>query len=160
MAGKRVLIVDDSPTIRRIVETTLRRAGYEVMVAETGLAALAAVADHQPDLILLDVMLPSMSGYQVCQLIKRHQRARGIPVVMLTGKDGVFDKVRGRLAGAAEYMTKPFTPKALLDVVARHAGPAQTPQEAAGLRAVARTGPGAGQPAEVAPTLRPAHGDG
>lgn len=160
MAGKRVLIVDDSPTIRRIVETTLRRAGYEVLAAETGLAALAAVADHQLDLILLDVMLPSMSGYQVCQLIKRNQRARDIPVVMLTGKDGVFDKVRGRLAGAAEYMTKPFTPRALLDVVEKHAGPALASQEAASARAEDRTGPHTGRSAEFAPTLRPAHGEG
>ncbi len=159
MAGKRVLIVDDSPTIRRIVETTLRRAGYEVLAAETGLAALAAVADHLPDLILLDVMLPSMSGYQVCQLIKRNQRARDIPVIMLTGKDGVFDKVRGRLAGAAEYMTKPFTPKALLDVVAKHAGPAKAPQEAAGARTEGSTSVNAGRAAEFSPTLRPAHGD-
>jgi|DewCreStandDraft_5_1066085.scaffolds.fasta_scaffold00232_60 twitching motility two-component system response regulator PilG len=159
MARKRVLIVDDSPTIRRIVEMTLQRAGYEVLTADTGIAALAAVVDHRPDLILLDVMLPSMNGYHVCQLIKRNQRARDIPVVMLTGKDGVFDKVRGRLVGAAAYMTKPFTPGALLAVVEKHAGPATAPQ---GAEACSERGAGAhaARPTELTPTLRPAHGEG
>lgn len=115
-----VLVVDDSPTIRKLVEITLRRAGYEVVFAENGITTLAALTRHQPSLMILDIMLPAINGYQICQVIKRHPRCRGIPVIMLSGKDGAFAKVRGRMVGASEYLTKPFTPADLLATVGRH----------------------------------------
>jgi twitching motility two-component system response regulator PilG len=114
-----VLVVDDSPTIRKLVEITLRRAGFEVVFAENGITTLAALTRHAPSLIILDIMLPAINGYQICQVIKRHPRCRGIPVVMLSGKDGAFAKVRGRMVGASEYLTKPFTPAELLETVRR-----------------------------------------
>ena len=117
-----VLVVDDSPTIRKLVEITLRREGFNVVFAENGITTLAAFARHQPNLIVLDIMLPAINGYQICQVIKRHPRCRGIPVVMLSGKDGAFAKVRGKMVGASEYLTKPFTPAELVQVsVARGA---------------------------------------
>jgi twitching motility two-component system response regulator PilG len=115
-----VLVVDDSPTIRKLVEITLRRAGYTVVFAENGITTLAALARHQPGLIILDIMLPAINGYQICQVIKRHPRCRGIPVLMLSGKDGAFSKVRGKMVGASEYLTKPFAPAELLQAVRRH----------------------------------------
>jgi twitching motility two-component system response regulator PilG len=121
MAGPLVLAVDDSPTIRKIVELTLRRANYRVKVAGSGLEALAALADEPPDLIVLDVMLPRMDGYQVCALIKRRTGYEHIPVLMLTGKDGIFDRVRGRMVGCSAYITKPFEPQELIAAVRQHA---------------------------------------
>jgi twitching motility two-component system response regulator PilG len=117
-----VLVVDDSPTIRKLVEITLRREGIQVVFAENGITTLAALTRHRPSLIILDIMLPAINGYQICQVIKRHPRCRGIPVIMLSGKDGAFAKVRGRMVGAAEYLTKPFTPAELLESVRRHLG--------------------------------------
>jgi len=102
------------------VEITLRREGFEVVFAENGITTLAALARHQPGLIILDIMLPAINGYQICQVIKRHPRCRGIPVIMLSGKDGAFAKVRGRVVGASEYLTKPFTPAELLEAVRRY----------------------------------------
>jgi twitching motility two-component system response regulator PilG len=122
MGMKTVLVVDDSPTIRKIVEITLRKAGYTVITAESGLSALAAVADRAPDLILLDVMLPNLNGYQVCQLLKRNARSRGVPIVMLSGRDGVFDKMKGKLVGATDYVTKPFEPGKLIAAVGKYCG--------------------------------------
>lgn len=138
MTQKLVLVVDDSPTIRKIVELTLRREGYEVAGAESGVTALAAVADRTPDLILLDVMLPNLNGYQICQLLKRNSRCKAVPVVMLSGKDGMFDKMKGRLAGAADYVTKPFDAKKLVATVAKYAGTSGA--AAAGVAALAREG--------------------
>jgi twitching motility two-component system response regulator PilG len=115
-----VLVVDDSPTIRKLVEITLRREGIQVVFAENGITTLAALTRHHPALIILDIMLPAINGYQICQVIKRHPRCRGIPVIMLSGKDGAFAKVRGRMVGASEYLTKPFTPAELLEAVRRH----------------------------------------
>lgn len=115
-----VLVVDDSPTIRKLVEVALRRAGVKIVAAPSGLEALAALAEQTPALILLDVLLPSMNGYQLCQLIRRNARCKQVPVVMLSGKDGVIDKVRGRLAGANEYLTKPFEPRELVRVVQKY----------------------------------------
>ena len=114
-----VLAVDDSPTIRKIVELTLRRAHYRVRVVSSGLEALAALAEEPPALIVLDVMLPRMDGYQVCSLIKRRNGYDRIPVLMLTGKGGAFDKVRGRMVGCSAYITKPFEPQDLLSAVRR-----------------------------------------
>jgi twitching motility two-component system response regulator PilG len=113
-------VVDDSPTIRKLVEITLRRVGIQVVFAENGITTLAALTRYQPSLIILDIMLPAINGYQICQVIKRHPRCRGIPVVMLSGKDGAFAKVRGKMVGASEYLTKPFAPAELLATVRRH----------------------------------------
>lgn len=120
MSAPVVLVVDDSPTIRKIVEITLKRAGVQVVTASSGVIALAAIATTPPKLILLDIMLPKVNGYQVCQIIRRNPEYRQIPIVMLSGKDGVFDKVRGRLVGATEYITKPFEPQDLLRVVRKY----------------------------------------
>ncbi len=120
MAGPVVLVVDDSPTIRKIVEITLKRQGVEVVTAPSGVIALAAIANTPPQLILLDIMLPKVNGYQICQIIRRNPEYKHIPVVMLSGKDGVFDKVRGKLVGATEYITKPFEPRDLLRVVRKY----------------------------------------
>ena len=119
MSPPCVLVVDDSPTIRKLVEITLRREGFEVAFADNGISTLAALARHEPGLIILDIMLPAINGYQICQVIKRHPRCRGIPVIMLSGKDGAFAKVRGRVVGASEYLTKPFTPSDLVRAVRR-----------------------------------------
>lgn len=123
MTRPLVLVVDDSPTIRKIVELTLRREGYDVAAADSGVTALAAIADRKPDLILLDIMLPNLNGYQLCQLLKRNERSRSVPVVMLSGKDGMFDKMKGKLVGAADYVTKPFDSKKLVATVAKFAAP-------------------------------------
>jgi twitching motility two-component system response regulator PilG len=115
-----VLIVDDSPTVRKIVQLTLQREGINVVAASDGLGALAAVADYQPDLILLDVMLPHMDGYSICQIIRKNPDFRSTPIVMLSGRDGIFDKMRGKLAGSTEYLTKPFDSHELAQTVQRH----------------------------------------
>lgn len=120
MSPPCVLVVDDSPTIRKLVEITLRREGYTVVFAENGITTLAALRRYEPGLIILDVMLPAINGYQICQVIKRHPRCQGIPVIMLSGKDGAFAKVRGRMVGATEYLTKPFAPADLLAAVDRN----------------------------------------
>lgn len=120
MTGPVVLVVDDSPTIRKIVEITLKRQGVQVVSAPSGVIALAAIANTPPQLILLDIMLPKVNGYQICQIIRRNPEYKHIPVVMLSGKDGVFDKVRGKLVGATEYITKPFEPRDLLHVVRKY----------------------------------------
>ena len=118
--NKLVLVVDDSPTIRKIVEVTLKREGYRVNTCESAMKALASVTDEQPNLVLLDVMLPIMDGYQLCKIIK--SRYRNLPVIMLTSKDGFIDKIRGKMAGSTQYITKPFEPKELLAIVRKHTG--------------------------------------
>lgn len=115
-----VVVIDDSQTIRKILELTLQRLGFRVYVAATGVAGLAAIAEHQPALVFLDIVLPNVNGYQLCQVIKKNPRYTGIPVIMLSGKDGIFDKMRGRLAGANDYITKPFEPGAVLATVQKH----------------------------------------
>jgi twitching motility two-component system response regulator PilG len=115
-----VVVIDDSPTIRKIMELTLQRMDLRVVSAASGVAGLAAVAEHNPVLIFLDIVLPNVNGYQLCQVIKRNPRYQHIPVIMLSGKDGLFDKVRGRLAGANDYITKPFEPGAVLAAVRKH----------------------------------------
>jgi twitching motility two-component system response regulator PilG len=115
-----VVVIDDSPTIRKIMELTLQRMDLRVVSAASGVVGLAAVAEHNPVIIFLDIVLPNVNGYQLCQVIKRNPRYQHIPVIMLSGKDGIFDKVRGRLAGANDYITKPFEPGAVLAAVRKH----------------------------------------
>ncbi len=120
MSEPVVLVVDDSPTVRKIVQLTLQRERIRVVTAGDGLTALAAVADEQPDLILLDIMLPRMDGYNICQVIRKNMAYRDLPIIMLSGKDGLFDKMRGKLAGSTEYMTKPFDSIELAQTVKRY----------------------------------------
>ena len=116
----KVLVVDDSNTIRRSAEIFLKQGGHEVLLAEDGFDALAKINDYQPDLVFCDILMPRLDGYQTCAIIKRNARFAGIPVVMLSSKDGVFDKARGRMVGSQEYLTKPFTKDQLLQAVAQH----------------------------------------
>lgn len=113
----RVLVIDDSNTIRRSAEIFLKQGGHEVMLAEDGFDALAKVNDYQPQLIFCDILMPRLDGYQTCAIIKRNAKYSGVPVVMLSSKDGVFDKARGRMVGAQDYLTKPFTKDQLLQAV-------------------------------------------
>jgi twitching motility two-component system response regulator PilG len=116
-APLKVLVVDDSNTIRRSAEIFLKQGGHEVLLAEDGFDALAKINDSQPDLIFCDILMPRLDGYQTCAIIKRNARFAGIPVVMLSSKDGVFDKARGRMVGSQDYLTKPFTKDQLLQAV-------------------------------------------
>ena len=120
LTDKVILVVDDSPTVCKIVQVILTKMGCRVVIAEDGLEALVKIEDEKPDLILLDIMMPHMDGYQVCSLIKKKPHYKHIPVVMLSGKDGFFDKVRGRLAGSTGYITKPFQPDVLTETVEKH----------------------------------------
>jgi twitching motility two-component system response regulator PilG len=113
----KVLVVDDSNTIRRSAEIFLKQGGHEVLLAEDGFDALSKVNDYQPNLIFCDILMPRLDGYQTCAIIKRNARFADVPVVMLSSKDGVFDKARGRMAGAQEYLTKPFSKEQLLHAV-------------------------------------------
>ena len=113
----RVLVVDDSNTIRRSAEIFLKQGGHEVMLADDGFDALSKVNDYQPQLIFCDILMPKLDGYQTCAIIKRNARFANTPVVMLSSKDGVFDKARGRMVGSEEYLTKPFTKDQLLAAV-------------------------------------------
>ncbi len=110
----KVLVIDDSNTIRRSAEIFLKQGGHEVMLAEDGFDALAKVNDYQPHLIFCDILMPRLDGYQTCAIIKRNPKFAQIPIVMLSSKDGVFDKARGRMVGAQDYLTKPFTKDQLL----------------------------------------------
>jgi twitching motility two-component system response regulator PilG len=114
----KVLVVDDSNTIRRSAEIFLKQGGHEVLLADDGFDALAKVNDYQPQLIFCDILMPKLDGYQTCAIIKRNARFAATPVVMLSSKDGVFDKARGRMVGSDDYLTKPFTKDHLLRVVA------------------------------------------
>ncbi len=123
-ARRLVLAVDDSLTVRKIVAMTLERFGYRVLSAADGMQALARLNEHRPDLILLDITMPRMDGYQVCKTIKQNPYTRQIPVLMLSGKDGFFDKVKGKLAGATDYLTKPFQEDELVKAVEKYMKPA------------------------------------
>jgi twitching motility two-component system response regulator PilG len=116
----KVMVIDDSNTIRRSAEIFLLQAGCEVILAEDGFDALAKIADHHPDVIFVDIMMPRLDGYQTCALIKKNSRFRDTPVIMLSSKDGLFDRARGRLVGSDEYLTKPFTKDTLLTAVRDH----------------------------------------
>ena len=120
----KVLVIDDSNTIRRSAEMFLRQAGFEVILAEDGFDALAKISDHQPKVIFVDIMMPRLDGYQTCALIKQNPKLKATPVIMLSSKDGVFDRARGRLAGSDRYLTKPFTKEALIDTVNEYLKPA------------------------------------
>lgn len=113
----RVLVIDDSNTIRRSAEIFLKQGGHDVLLAEDGFDALAKVNDYQPSLIFCDILMPRLDGYQTCAIIKRNAKFTTVPVVMLSSKDGVFDKARGRMVGAQDYLTKPFTKDQLLQAV-------------------------------------------
>jgi len=116
----KVMVIDDSQTIRRTAETLLSKEGYVVITAADGFEALAKVADHAPDLIFIDIMMPRLDGFQACALIKNNPRYTATPVIMLSSKDGLFDRARGRIVGADEYLTKPFTKDELLGAVQAH----------------------------------------
>ncbi len=117
----RILVIDDSATIRRSAETMLANEGYEVFTAENGFEALSKITKHLPDLIFVDIMMPRLDGYQTCAIIKNNAEFRDTPVVMLTSKDGLFDMARGRVVGSDQYLTKPFTREELLGAVKQHA---------------------------------------
>ena len=118
--GLKVMIIDDSKTIRRTAEMLLAKAGCDVVTAVDGFDALAKIADSNPDLIFVDIMMPRLDGYQTCSLIKNNPDFAAKPVIMLSSKDGLFDKARGRIVGSDEYLTKPFSKEELFDAIERH----------------------------------------
>jgi twitching motility two-component system response regulator PilG len=134
----RVLVIDDSNTIRRSAEIFLRQGGHEVLLAEDGFDALSKVNDHGPDVIFCDILMPRLDGYQTCAIIKRNPRFAAVPVIMLSSKDGLFDKARGRMVGSDDYLTKPFTKDQLLSAVALHG---RTPPAAAAVAVAGVAGP-------------------
>lgn len=117
-----VLVVDDSPAVRKLVQLTLRGRGYNIVTAFDGVAAIKEIAQHEPCLILLDINMPRLDGYQLCSLIRKHERTQHIPVVMFSDKDGVFDQIRGTTIGCTSYIEKPFAPEALIEEVEKHIG--------------------------------------
>ncbi|VAW97287.1 twitching motility protein PilG [hydrothermal vent metagenome] len=118
--GVKVMVIDDSKTIRRTAETLLKKAGCEVVTAVDGFEALAKITDQSPDLIFVDIMMPRLDGYQTCALIKKNPTYRDTPVILLTSKDGLFDRARGRIVGSDRYLTKPFTKDELLNAIREH----------------------------------------
>ena len=118
LQGLKILVIDDSKTIRRTAETLLAKEGCEVFTAMDGFDALSKIADHRPDLIFVDIMMPRLDGYQTCSLIKHNASFRHTPVIMLSSKDGLFDRARGRIVGSEQYLTKPFTRDELLGAIA------------------------------------------
>lgn len=120
--GLKVMVIDDSKTIRRTAETLLKKAGCEVLTATDGFEALAKIVDSHPDVIFVDIMMPRLDGYQTCSLIKHNEEFKRIPVIMLSSKDGLFDRARGRIVGSEQYLTKPFTREELLGAISTHAG--------------------------------------
>jgi twitching motility two-component system response regulator PilG len=118
--GLKVMVIDDSNTIRRSAEIFLGQAGCQVFLAEDGFDALSKITDSNPDVIFVDIMMPRLDGYQTCALIKKHPELKSTPVIMLSSKDGLFDRARGRMVGSDEYLTKPFTKDSLLQAVATH----------------------------------------
>jgi len=117
----KVMVIDDSKTIRRSAETLLKREGYAVVTATDGFEALAKIADQHPSIIFVDIMMPRLDGYQTCALIKSNQTFKTTPVIMLSSKDGLFDRAKGRIVGSQEYLTKPFTKEELLGAIGRFA---------------------------------------
>ena len=115
-----ILIVDDSPTIRRVIQMALSDSGWELVLAEDGMDALKLTMKHDPDLIILDVMLPLYNGYQVCSLLKKNPKFKNIPIIMLTARSGTIDKIRGRFAHADEYIGKPFSKEELVSACKKH----------------------------------------
>ncbi len=121
IVGTKVMVIDDSNTIRRSAELFLKAAGCEVILAEDGFDALGKIADQHPQVIFVDIMMPRLDGYQTCALIKRNARFKSTPVIMLSSKDGLFDRARGRMAGSDQYLTKPFTQETLIEAVNNYA---------------------------------------
>ena len=117
LSGLKILVIDDSKTIRRTAETLLTKEGCQVFTAIDGFDALSKIADHQPDLIFVDIMMPRLDGYETCSLIKHNKTFRNTPVIMLSSKDGLFDRARGRIVGSEQYLTKPFTKDELLGAI-------------------------------------------
>lgn len=122
LQGMKILVIDDSKTIRRTAETLLSKEGCEVHTAIDGFDALSKIADHQPDIIFVDIMMPRLDGYQTCSLIKHNKSFRDTPVIMLSSKDGLFDRARGRIVGSEQYLTKPFTKDELLGAISDQIG--------------------------------------
>ena len=120
--GLKILVVDDSKTIRRTAETLLAKEGCQVFTAIDGFDALSKIADHQPDLIFVDIMMPRLDGYQTCSLIKHNKVFKQTPVIMLSSKDGLFDRARGRIVGSDKYLTKPFSKEDLINAINTHVG--------------------------------------
>lgn len=120
LSDLKVMVIDDSKTIRRTAETLLKKAGCEVVTAIDGFEALSLIADNHPDIIFVDIMMPRLDGYQTCALIKNNQQYKNTPVIMLSSKDGLFDKARGRIVGSEQYLTKPFTKDELLGAIKKH----------------------------------------
>lgn len=118
--GVKVMIIDDSKTIRRTAETLLKKAGCEVITATDGFEALSKITDQNPDVIFIDIMMPRLDGYQTCALIKNNRIYKSTPVILLTSKDGLFDRARGRIVGSDQYLTKPFTKDELLGAITNH----------------------------------------
>jgi twitching motility two-component system response regulator PilG len=121
ISGLKVMVIDDSKTIRRTAESLLKNAGCEVLTATDGFEALAMIADNRPDVIFVDIMMPRLDGYQTCALIKNNAEFKHTPVIMLSSKDGLFDRARGRIVGSEQYLTKPFTKNELLDAIREYA---------------------------------------
>jgi twitching motility two-component system response regulator PilG len=120
--GLKILVIDDSKTIRRTAETLLTKEGCQVFTAIDGFDALSKIADHQPDLIFVDIMMPRLDGYETCSLIKHNKTFKKTPVIMLSSKDGLFDRARGRIVGSEQYLTKPFTKDELLGAISNQIG--------------------------------------
>jgi twitching motility two-component system response regulator PilG len=120
LQGLKVMVIDDSKTIRRTAETLLKKEGCEVFTANDGFEALSKIADHHPHIIFVDIMMPRLDGYQTCALIKHNQKFKTTPVIMLSSKDGLFDRARGRIVGSEQYLTKPFTKEELLGAIEQH----------------------------------------
>jgi len=129
-SGFKVLVIDDSNTIRRSAEIFLTQGGHQVVLAEDGFDALAKVNDHGPELIFCDILMPRLDGYQTCAIIKRNPRFAHVPVIMLSSKDGLFDKARGRMVGSEDYLTKPFTKEQLLRAVQQFSKRVEAPAAA------------------------------
>lgn len=121
-AGIKIMVIDDSKTIRRTAETLLKKTGCEVITAEDGFEALAKIIDQKPNLIFVDIMMPRLDGYQTCSLIKNNPIFKSTPVIMLSSKDGLFDRAKGRIVGSEQYLTKPFTKDELLATVRQFVG--------------------------------------
>lgn len=129
LAELKVMVIDDSNTIRRSAEIFLKQAGCDVILAEDGFDALSKISQHHPDIIFVDIMMPRLDGYQTCSLIKRNSRFKSTPVIMLSSKDGIFDRARGRMVGSDQYLTKPFTQESLIDAVTTYAANAASNSE-------------------------------
>ncbi len=118
--GLKVMVIDDSKTIRRTAETLLKKSGCEVFTATDGFEALSKILEHRPSIIFVDIMMPRLDGYQTCALIKNNKMFKDIPVIMLSSKDGLFDRARGRIVGSEQYLTKPFTKDELLGAITKY----------------------------------------